>query len=449
MEKDRTNYLRDNNKLLEETLNDFSVKPFAFASLNDIVKRADFNKGSFYYRFRDKEELYLAMIDLINAEHLVLYNEIVLELKKPHAPLAIVLAAFEALDRLHRIDSRYPLVLERFANEEESFRKAILRQSLDFVFDRMILNLKHAGMNLKPSDDSYRALTQMYHGVHLWPMENRRSDRLTQMVLGIFPSAGISQNNKTVLTPIATNSILSVSSGLTYVLGNRSSGKTSLAQRLFKMVQIEQENAIVVFGQSCRAASCRAGDMTSYSLSKWAKLGESRWKHSDHENDSWGNLLRLNPKRPYGNASILAMYELVSLHPSVLIVDEPRLWSSRADLPLILEALLKFSTSGSTIVLSSDDEPRLMANASHIQFLSAGEIRETMDRATLRSRYPADQMTVRYLDRGIERVARIPFSATAMQAFQKDHPDAAILDVRSIAADWHQIFKSVTGEELS
>lgn len=52
-------------ELLEESLNEFSKTKFEDASLNDILKRANMSKGSFYHNFGDKFGLYLALMDIV------------------------------------------------------------------------------------------------------------------------------------------------------------------------------------------------------------------------------------------------------------------------------------------------------------------------------------------------------------------------------------------------
>lgn len=44
--------------LMEESLNEFCEYNYENASLNRIIKRAKVSKGSFYYHFKNKEELY-------------------------------------------------------------------------------------------------------------------------------------------------------------------------------------------------------------------------------------------------------------------------------------------------------------------------------------------------------------------------------------------------------
>ncbi|GEM_PF-1962845 len=61
--QDLMNFLKSNPNLYEAALSEFSTKTFSEASLNEIIKQSNFNKGSFYYRFNEKKELYFALID--------------------------------------------------------------------------------------------------------------------------------------------------------------------------------------------------------------------------------------------------------------------------------------------------------------------------------------------------------------------------------------------------
>ncbi len=61
--------------LYEAALSSFAAHSFRDASLNDILKAAGLNKGSFYYRFRDKMELYLSLLYRVGAEKVRLFQE--------------------------------------------------------------------------------------------------------------------------------------------------------------------------------------------------------------------------------------------------------------------------------------------------------------------------------------------------------------------------------------
>lgn len=69
------NPLDGNPELFEAALNAFSAQPFGEASLNDIIKAADLNKGSFYYRFYDKTDMYLSLLYRLGMEKLKLFEQ--------------------------------------------------------------------------------------------------------------------------------------------------------------------------------------------------------------------------------------------------------------------------------------------------------------------------------------------------------------------------------------
>ncbi|MFS1514903.1 TetR/AcrR family transcriptional regulator [Bacillus sp. SCS-151] len=51
--------------LMQAALNEFVEKGYDKASLNHILKTANMSKGSFYYHFNNKEDLYLNLIDML------------------------------------------------------------------------------------------------------------------------------------------------------------------------------------------------------------------------------------------------------------------------------------------------------------------------------------------------------------------------------------------------
>lgn len=69
------NPLLSNKILWECALDGFSVHSYREASLNDIIKNAGMNKGSFYYRFYDKMDLYLSLLSCMANEKLAFFKE--------------------------------------------------------------------------------------------------------------------------------------------------------------------------------------------------------------------------------------------------------------------------------------------------------------------------------------------------------------------------------------
>lgn len=60
------NNLSDEKKgrLLDAALQEFSIRTFSQASINQIVRNAGISKGSFYQYFKDKEDLYLYVVGM-------------------------------------------------------------------------------------------------------------------------------------------------------------------------------------------------------------------------------------------------------------------------------------------------------------------------------------------------------------------------------------------------
>ena len=51
--------------LLEAAMDEFAAKSYEEASLNSIIKNAGISKGTFYYHFKDKQDLYLNILRLL------------------------------------------------------------------------------------------------------------------------------------------------------------------------------------------------------------------------------------------------------------------------------------------------------------------------------------------------------------------------------------------------
>jgi AcrR family transcriptional regulator len=75
LEAGTTNPLDESPALYDAALMEFAAHSFRDASLNDILKAAGMNKGSFYYRFRDKMELYLSLLYRVGVEKMRLFQE--------------------------------------------------------------------------------------------------------------------------------------------------------------------------------------------------------------------------------------------------------------------------------------------------------------------------------------------------------------------------------------
>lgn len=65
------------DKLIEISMMEFGEKGYENASLNNILKKASMSKGAFYYRYKNKEDLYMNIIDIIIEEKFLFLHSII------------------------------------------------------------------------------------------------------------------------------------------------------------------------------------------------------------------------------------------------------------------------------------------------------------------------------------------------------------------------------------
>ncbi|MCF7923867.1 MAG: TetR/AcrR family transcriptional regulator [Candidatus Izimaplasma sp.] len=142
MKKDKTQLLRDNEALFQETLNEFSSKPFDLASVNEIIKRSKFNKGSFYYRFKDKLELYIALMDYIFVEQIDLFRQNGLSLNSLSNLNDILYSMFSNLIDLYNKDERYFKVVQNLYTDKSNILFIVNDHSIESLYNRFLIKLK-------------------------------------------------------------------------------------------------------------------------------------------------------------------------------------------------------------------------------------------------------------------------------------------------------------------
>ncbi|MFW6273230.1 MAG: TetR/AcrR family transcriptional regulator, partial [bacterium] len=142
MNKDKTQLLTENKELFEESINEFSSKPYENASVNEIIKRSQYNKGSFYYRFKDKNELYVSLLDYVLVQQIDLFKKSGFSLLTSNDPKEVLKSLFQNLIDLYHYDKRYYNIIRLLYNEEETFISQTLDQTVGSLFERYKLKLK-------------------------------------------------------------------------------------------------------------------------------------------------------------------------------------------------------------------------------------------------------------------------------------------------------------------
>lgn len=147
MEEGAENPLDRSQALFEAALTEFAEHSYKEASLNAILKAAGMNKGSFYYRFRDKMELYLSLLYRVGMEKLRLFEEA--DVAHTSGGFFDEFRSMAVLGlKLTRKDARYLAFSRRILEEEPAVREKITASFgnlSDEVFADMVERAKASG----------------------------------------------------------------------------------------------------------------------------------------------------------------------------------------------------------------------------------------------------------------------------------------------------------------
>ncbi|NLX61860.1 MAG: TetR/AcrR family transcriptional regulator [Tissierellia bacterium] len=70
MNKDKHKSFEKREELINIAMKEFGEKGYENASLNNILKETGISKGTFYYHYKNKEDLYMHLLDIITEEKL-------------------------------------------------------------------------------------------------------------------------------------------------------------------------------------------------------------------------------------------------------------------------------------------------------------------------------------------------------------------------------------------
>lgn len=153
-DENRENSLLQNDELYQAALDEFSRKSFHEASLNDILKAVKMNKGSFYYRFYDKLDLYLSLFHRVGLEKLAFFRE-----NFPAQPVA------EGFFGQIRVTARLGLLFARKEKRyydfwrnylgEDNFIQATIKDNFTHMADDTLDEFIQAAKNRGELDGSY------------------------------------------------------------------------------------------------------------------------------------------------------------------------------------------------------------------------------------------------------------------------------------------------------
>ncbi len=167
---DRTYLLRQNEALYAATLDEFSSKCYELASTNEIIKNSNYNKGSFYYRFKTKDDIYFALIDYVYTTQVSLFNNQNIKLNNLTDIEEIIRLMFTQLKQLYIIDPRYIDLLNMIYKESPQFNDYIRQNCVESQFERFVMKLEiimRKSYSQKETDTFLDLLTFSYHNINI------------------------------------------------------------------------------------------------------------------------------------------------------------------------------------------------------------------------------------------------------------------------------------------
>jgi len=141
------NPLETNAALFSAALNEFASHSYKDASLNRILKAAGMNKGSFYYRFHDKLELYLSLLMRIGGEKAALFEQYGGQIEQQGFFEEFRQKALLGL-RFAKSEPNYHALFQRVLEEKSDIRAAIdacFGGTMENMMEQMITRAKAAG----------------------------------------------------------------------------------------------------------------------------------------------------------------------------------------------------------------------------------------------------------------------------------------------------------------
>ncbi len=171
---DKTYLLRQNEALFEAALDEFSSKPFKLASTNEIIKISDYNKGSFYYRFKTKYEIYFALIDYVYTTQISLFNSLNIDVQSLDNPKKIIKLMFENLHSLRVIDFRYVNLLCTISKESKEHLEIVRQGCIESLYERLTNKIQSILKKLY-TDNQLLIFGKMLSGLYFSAFDNIKS----------------------------------------------------------------------------------------------------------------------------------------------------------------------------------------------------------------------------------------------------------------------------------
>jgi len=213
--EDKTYLLKKEENLFQAALDEFSSKSFELASLNEIIKKSSYNKGSFYYRFQTKEEVYHALIDYVYTQQIAIFNTLGVKLYELESEEDLYNIAWSNLRDLYLTDHRYLNILNKISKENNHIKKEIESVCQESLFNRLDKRLHHLLNNYQSELDSSLKRINFAQFYYEFPYDfsdsniDEKTENVTKYLMGNSIKVSNTDNETSVVNVELINTNLS------------------------------------------------------------------------------------------------------------------------------------------------------------------------------------------------------------------------------------------------
>jgi len=481
MLNDKTYFLVNNPKLYMETLKEFSTNPYGLASLNAIIKNSDFNKGSFYYRFIDKFDLYTALFSELVAKQYD-FIEILKSFTVNNGLLQSYLTTlFESQLELFNENPLYLSLIDKFSKEPIQFKTEVIAITgapiLDVFSENIVFFLKNDYALNSSQISIFLNLIKLSYNQLISILDNdinknTISNLVDNLMKGIYqdpPSIRnqvvISGKNLYYQYSKSNNGIYKFDFSLNKceilaIVGPKSSGKTTISNVLVGKLKRNEDSFIYYsFTEddiNSKEIQSYFDAIINYNKSLTWNLSNIAAKFSIHfQNESILDDFRIerNTKTKIRSLEpikrkVIEIYIKSFLNRDLIIIDDLFVDLNQPEIVLLSNFLLKCRHQGSTIILTSHHIYNVINIADKIAFLSEGHLIKIKTVDELHQKYGKITHIVKYVDGNNTKIAAFSNDNFNSEFFKSIIDQYKLLSLETKTTLPDEIFKLETGVNL-
>lgn len=476
MNEDKTYSLKSNKDLFDATLEEFSKKPFMLASLNDIIKNSHSNKGSFYYRFKDKKKLYFALIDDLYIQQISYMNQQFDFLVSNLSLKQFLYVLFESLIAVSEKEPRYMTINRRIFSEEEDLQYEIRSQCILSPLDRFVSLYKQSITSAEIYNSIFVDSIKIYysHFDHFWHKPGFHLDDFIEFILQekidlktehplkrpIFSAINIGYQYHLSTGPLKNLTFHLYEGEIFALVGADSSGKSSLMKLIsgqlkkyegsIEYLGIEQINSEyahdIGFISQRPSIHYRMTVKDNLSLISKTKFDSSEIEDMLKEVglDEYKDIYVKDLSR---DAQVLLdLLRIEMSNPKIYIIDIDISTLNNRYRGIISRKLLKYKEKGSTIVLNDNKLDFILEISDRVAFINQGSIMKIVNSTDLQRKYTSDKVLVKYSIGEFHHQKTFRLDEINSETFQEFIKNKPLIEINMLSKSYEEIYKLELGE---